>query len=88
MDATDELEALVAEFRAKDGSDDLLLAVVALCRSLCLATSKVINVLDHDLSSRQADDLTEDELLPVALEVVRKYAMSAAYNAQTRDDDL
>ena len=87
-DASDELEELVAEFTAKDGSEHLLLAMVALCRSLCLATSKVINVIDHHLSDGQAHDLSEEDLLPMALAVVRQYAMSAAQNAEHQPDDL
>jgi hypothetical protein len=62
--------------------------MVALCRSLCLATSKVINVLDNDLSNRQAHDLREEELLPMALDVVRQHAMSAAQSAERQPDDL
>ena len=87
-DGGEELEALVAEFRVKDGADDLLLAVVALCRSLCLATSKVINVLDNHLSDDEAAELSEAELLPVALDVVRQYAVSAARNADREPDEL
>ena len=66
VDAADdhELQALVDEFRSKDDSDELLLAVVALCRSLCLAVSKMVHVVDDELSNGQADALTEDELLP------------------------
>ena len=90
MDATDhdELRQLVAEFREKDGSDELMLAVVALCRSLCLVTSKVIHTLDDSLSDAQADALTDDELMPMAMEVVRSYAASAAYRAEDSENNL
>ena len=81
----DDLRALIAEFRAKDPSDELMLAVVALCRSLCFATSKVIHVLDHQLTSEQGGALTVDDLLPVAMQVVRRYATAAALNAETAD---
>jgi hypothetical protein len=80
-DEPSELEELVAEFQAKDRSDQLLIAVVALCRSLCLATSKMIHVVDDALSDHQANALTEDELLPVAMDVIRQYAHAAARNA-------
>jgi hypothetical protein len=80
-DEPSELEELVAEFQAKDRSDQLLIAVVALCRSLCLATSKMIHVVDDALSDHQADALTEDDLLPVAMDVIRQYAHAAARNA-------
>lgn len=78
---TDELASLIREFRDKDDSEELMLAVVALCRSLCLATSKLIHVIDDHLTDAQADDLTNDELLPVALSVVRGYASTAAQEA-------
>ena len=77
-----ELEELVAEFQAKNGSDQLLIAVVALCRSLCLATSKMIHVVDDALNDQQANALTDDELLPVAMDVIRQYAHAAARNAE------
>ena len=80
-DEPSELEELVAEFQAKDRSDQLLIAVVALCRSLCLATSKMIHVVDDALSDQQANALTEDDLLPVAMDVIRQYAHAAARNA-------
>lgn len=84
MEATDddELRALLLEFRAKDDSDALTLALVALSRSLCLATSKLIHVLEDTLTTSEADNLSEDELMPIALEVVRSYAMTAANRAQ------
>jgi hypothetical protein len=84
----DELHALVAEFGKKDDSAELLLAVVALCRSLCLAVSKMVHLVDDELSNVQADALTEDELLPIALHVVRSYGAAAARNAERRPDEL
>jgi len=80
-DDTDELAALIQEYRAKDDSDELMLAVVALCRSLCFATSRLVHVVDEALSDAEADALTDDELLPVALGVVRSYAGTAARRA-------
>lgn len=86
MDATaaDELRDLVAEFRRKDESDELMLAVVSLCRSLCMATSTLVHVLDDHLSETQAKELTDDALLPIAMQVVRSYANSAARDAEAR----
>ena len=88
MDAKDdhELHALVAEFRAKEESDALTLAVVALCRSLCFATSKMIHVFDDALTDAEAGCLTEDELLPIAFEVVRSYAAAAAREAELHQE--
>jgi hypothetical protein len=40
VSAPDEVRALIAEFRLKDDSDELVLAIVALCRSLCMATQR------------------------------------------------
>ena len=84
MEATndDELHALVAEFRAKDDSDALMLAIVALCRALCLTTSRMIHVFEDTLTDAESAGLTEDELLPIAIEVVRTYATSAAWEAE------
>ena len=84
----DELHAMVTEFRRADHSDELLLAVVALCRSLCLAVSKMVHVVDDELSNGQADALTEDELLPMALHVIRSYGTAAAHHAERRQDQL
>jgi hypothetical protein len=78
----DELRSLIQEFRAKDDSDDLMVAVLALCRSLCFATSKLIHVIDEHLSDEEADALSEDELFSVALGVVRTYATAAARGAE------
>ena len=85
LDRPDELRALIAEFRGKDESDELMLAMVALCRSLCFATSKVIHVLDDDLTNEQGDTLTIDDLLPVAMQVVRRYATAAAVVPESVD---
>lgn len=81
-DHTDELASLIEEYRSTDDSDGLLLAVVALCRSLCLATSKLIHVVDEKLSDAEAHALTDDDLLAVALGVVRSYASAAARGAE------
>ncbi len=82
VDRYEDLKALVAEFHEKDESDQLMLAVVALCRALCLATSKVINVLDEELTDQEADALTDEDLLPVAMRVVRSYATAAALSSE------
>lgn len=79
---TGELRSLIQEFRDKDDSDDLMLAVVALCRSLCFATSKLVHAIDEHLSNEEADALSEDELFSVALSVVRTYATAAARGAE------
>ena len=81
----DELDDLVAEFRDKTTSDELVLALVALGRSLCLATSRLISTLDESLTDQQALALTDDELFPVAMSIVRSYAVAAAENAQRRE---
>ena len=56
MDAkhTSDLRALVAEYQARDDPEELLLAVVGLCRSLCLASSKLIHTLDDALTDAEA----------------------------------
>ena len=76
-----ELEALIDEFARKGSSDELLRAVVGLCRSLCLVTSRMVHVVDDHLTNEQALELTNDELLPMAMEVVRRYANAAARGA-------
>jgi hypothetical protein len=38
----------------------------------------LIHVLDDHLTNSQAEGLTDDELLPVAMQVVRAYAQHAA----------
>jgi hypothetical protein len=42
----------------------------------------VVHVLDDHLSDMQADALSEDDLFPVALGVVRSYATAAARRAE------
>ena len=80
-----ELDALVAEFLEKDDGD-LVLALVALGRSLCMATAKLIHAVDG-LSDDEIDTLTEDDLLPMALSVVRSYANAAARAAEGLKQD-
>ena len=82
VSAHDELRGLVAEFRQKDDSDELLLAVVALCRSLCIANATLLHVLDDELTNAQAGRLTDDDLLPMAMQVVRTYAYQAARQSE------
>lgn len=79
---TDELASLIEEFRDNDDSNDLMLAVVALCRSLCFATSKLVHVMDEHMTDLDANDLSEDDLFAVALGVVRSYANVAAHRAE------
>jgi hypothetical protein len=76
--ADDELRVLVDEFQNKDNIDELLLAVVSLCRSLCIATSTLVHVLDDHLTDDQAAQLSDDELVPVAMSIIRGYANTAA----------
>ena len=76
-----ELDELIEEFAAEGETDDLLRAVVQLCRSLCLVTSRMVHVVDDELTNQQAFELTHDELLPMAMEVVRRYANAAARGA-------
>lgn len=87
VDRPDDLKSLIAEFREKSDSDDLMLAVVALCRSLCLATSKVIHVLDDQLTDEEGDALTDEDLLGVAMRVVRSYATAAAFSSEPASPD-
>ena len=82
VSAHDELRTLVAEFRQKDDSDELLLAVVALCRSLCIANASLIHVLEDNLTDAQAGQLTDDDLLPMAMQVVRTYGHQAARQSE------
>lgn len=84
----DELDGLIDELTAKGGGDpsELLHAVVGLCRSLCLATSRMVHVVDDHLSDTEAMGLSDDDLLPIALEVVRRYAHAAASNAISAGD--
>ena len=85
MDASgDDLTALVAELHEK-GDPDLLHAVIALCRSLCLATARLIHVVDDSLTDDEALLLSDDDLLPMAMQVVRRYASAAALEAERRD---
>ena len=77
----DELDALIEELAANGNSDVLLRAVVGLCRSLCLVTSRMVHVVDDHLTNAQALELTNDQLLPMAMEVVRRYANAAARGA-------
>ena len=85
MDASgDDLAALVAELHEK-GDPDLLHAVIALCRSLCLATARLIHVVDDSLTDDEALLLSDDDLLPMAMQVVRRYASAAALDAERRD---
>ena len=75
-----ELDALIAEFLEKNDGD-LVLALVALGRSLCMATAKLAHAVDG-LSDDEIDTLTEDDLLPMALSVLRSYANAAARAAE------
>jgi hypothetical protein len=81
----DELDGLIEEFTEDRGSHELLVAVVGLCRSLCLATSRMVHALDDELTNEQALGLSNDEVLPVAMEVVRRYAHAAALDAGERE---
>ena len=74
---SDDLEGLVEEFLEKD-DEDLVLALVALSRSLCMVTSKLVHVIDDDLSNDEAGDLSEDDLRLTAIAVLRSYALAAA----------
>ena len=82
----DDLEALVEEFLEKDDGA-LVLALLALSRSLCLATSKLVHVLDDDLSDDEAGGLSEDDLRPMAIAVLRSYALAAAKQSEVPQDD-
>ena len=81
----DDLEALVEEFLEKDDGD-LVLALVALSRSLCLTTSKLVHVIDH-LSDDEARDLSETDLRPMAIAVLQSYALAAANQSQVPQHD-
>ena len=73
-----ELEALVEEFQRKGRSNELLLAVVALCRAMCLATARLTHALDDRLTDDEVLGLTEAEVSAAALEVLRAYARNIA----------
>ena len=83
----DDLEALVEEFREKDDGD-LVLALVALSRSLCMVTSKLVHVIDDDLSDEEAGNLSEDDLRPMAIAVLRSYALAAAKQSDVPRADV
>ena len=83
----DDLEALVEEFLNKDDGD-LVLALVALSRSLCMVTSKLVQVIDDDLSDEEAGDLSEEDLRPMAIAVLRSYALAAAKQSDMRQADM
>ena len=87
VSADDELRALVDEFRNKDTSDEIVLALVALCRSLCIASATLVHVLDDQLTDEQAAQLTDDDLLPVAMSIVRSYATTAARRSDNTSSD-
>ena len=70
--------SLVEEFEAKDRSGELLLAVVALCQSLCFTTAKLAHALEDQLTNEEVLDLTDGDVRAAALEVVRAYARAAA----------
>ena len=72
----EELDQLVAEFQAKGRTDELLVAVVLLCRSLCFTTARLVHALDGELTDEQIVELTEIEAREAALEVLRAYARS------------
>jgi hypothetical protein len=73
-----ELDELVEEFEAKDRSSELLHATVALCRSLCFTTARLVHALDDQLTNEEAMDLTDAHVRAAALEVVRAYGRSLA----------
>lgn len=73
----DELRDLVAELR-RDHGDDLVHALVALCRSLCFTTARVVQAMDGDLSVREAAALTDDDVRNSAEQVLWSYGRSAA----------
>ena len=78
-----ELRDLVDEFEAKGRTDELLLAVVALCRSLIFTTARLVHALEDDLTSEEVLDLTDAEVNAAALEIVRSYARSIAPRSDT-----
>ena len=84
---TEELDELIGEFSQKAGADELLRAVVALCRSLCMTTSQLVHTIDGDLTNPEVFGLTDDDLLPVAMEVIRAYGNAAARDAEERAAD-
>jgi hypothetical protein len=69
----DELDQLVQEFQAKGRSNELLLAVVALCRSLCFTTARLVHALDDELTAEEVVELTDADVREAALEVLRVY---------------
>jgi hypothetical protein len=82
----DDLEGLVEEFLAKDDGD-LVVALVALSRALCMATTTLVHVIDDDLTDEAAGDLSDDDLRPMAIAVLRRYALAAANQPAVPQDD-
>ena len=74
----DELDDLVTEFEAKGRSHEVLLAVVALCRSLCFTTARLVHAIDGQLTDEEALHLTDSDVRAAALDVLRAYARSVA----------
>ena len=72
---------------ATDTSGDILLAVVSLCRSLCIGTATLVHVVDDHLTDAQAAQLTDDDLLPVAMSIIRSYATTAARRSDNTTSD-
>jgi hypothetical protein len=82
----DELEDLVREFVGVRPPEELVTALLAMARSLCFVTARLVHTIDDLLSDDEAIALSEDEVLPVAMAVVRAYAQSVAESSQERQE--
>jgi hypothetical protein len=85
--ADDDLRALIDEFREKDEGSDLMLALVSLCRSLCITSASLVHVLDGHVSDAAAEQLTDDDVVPTGMLIIRSFASAAARASESRLSD-
>jgi hypothetical protein len=80
----DELDELVHRALDEQPAPDLVLALVALGRSLCYTAARLVHVIDDDLSDAAAMDLTDEAVQPAAMSVLQSYGRQVA---RTREHD-
>ena len=85
--AGDELPTLVDEFLAKDNRDEIVLALVSLCRSLCISGATLVLMVDNRPSDEHAKPVTDTEVLDVAMAIVRTYATKAARRSDSTNNN-
>jgi hypothetical protein len=76
--ADDELDTLVHRALDEQPAPDMLLAVLALGRELCFTASRLIHLIDDDLSNADVYGLTDEELRPAVLSVLQGYGQQIA----------